>query len=1007
MKFKKLTIKNIASIAEATLDFESEALRDASLFLICGETGAGKTTILDAVTLALYGRTARYADRRSRNDVAVGGLAFNDPRQLVRRGAASASATLTLLGNDNRVYEANWSVETVSRGKNRGQLKGEKWTWKDLSPAGITSEKVSECMGVVRRAVGLEFEQFCRTSLLAQGQFTKFLLGTEDEKAEILEKLTDTSRYKGIGQRIAERYGALEAAVKQCEANLNALAGLGEKRAEVEAGIAEVKGLIAETEARTETMEKCRDWLKQERERSERVQHVRAVLTHDVSALKRVASKRAQAHEAAVRRLAEARSALEAQTDRAPMLEAADVILAELDDARESLRREAQGRKELAALQQRLPSLRTLLETARQNLSEAVQKAESKGGELDLAEHRLEALGLVRLRKQQESIQKRQGDLKWLKATLDAVGERNGALAKQEASLAGRMAELEQGMAALPGLERSAQAARSAAEKTRADRDRQKALIDDGIEKIVAELKAGETCPICGNRIAHLNGEAHFAKLVAVLNDSCRTAEIEAERQAEKANALKATINASEKAIADLKEQISTARNEIARASAAVADGAKALGLSSGTVKVIEEERAASQTAFALVAEKLAEGGRQEVQIAQLRAEGKKLGKAVDKAKDAVSKAELALQKSESDISAKQTAVKTEGERAAQKIAAAGGKIVLSDWETAWNSDPVAFEGRLDAEGKAYRALKESIPSRESSAADLAKECRQVAECVARAVAAWPALAGVAAADEDAAVVIADVDGRVGALRSMMEAGKRLAAEKPEVLKDTDTEESLLVAMDEDKDAVGRLQEEKGRLEQQIEADDKCAAERLAKEAELKALRVELDEWAVLHEYFGDKDGKKIRREIQTYVLANVLAKANHYLTQLTDRYELSCEGLTLTVNDAFEGGVTRPVDTLSGGESFLVSLALALGLAGMNEQGLSVDMLFIDEGFGTLSGDHLSAALEALERLNEICGSRKVGVISHVERLRERIRTHVEVSRNGHDPATVRVIMR
>ena len=75
-----------------------------------------------------------------------------------------------------------------------------------------------------------------------------------------------------------------------------------------------------------------------------------------------------------------------------------------------------------------------------------------------------------------------------------------------------------------------------------------------------------------------------------------------------------------------------------------------------------------------------------------------------------------------------------------------------------------------------------------------------------------------------------------------------------------------------------------------------------------------------------------------------------------------------------------------------------------MNDTGLGVDMLLIDEGFGTLSGEHLNSAIEALERLNAITGSRKVGVISHVERLRERIQTHIEVTRRGHDPSMVRV---
>ena len=207
------------------------------------------------------------------------------------------------------------------------------------------------------------------------------------------------------------------------------------------------------------------------------------------------------------------------------------------------------------------------------------------------------------------------------------------------------------------------------------------------------------------------------------------------------------------------------------------------------------------------------------------------------------------------------------------------------------------------------------------------------------------------------------------------------------------------------KAAAENASSEKGRCQQQLDDDDKCAAERQAKREAADRLKAERDEWRPIHVYFGDNDGKKIRREIQSYVLANVLVKANHYLKQLSNRYELSCEELVLSVIDSFDGGAVRPVNTLSGGEQFLVSLALALGLAGMNDTGLGVDMLLIDEGFGTLSGEHLNSAIETLERLNALTGSRKVGVISHVERLRERIRTHIEVTRNGSEPSVVRVV--
>jgi len=171
MKFKKLTIHNINSIENAEIDFEGDILRDEPLFLITGDTGAGKTTILDAICLALYGTTPRM-DNSTSGSYTIGevNMTINSVKQLMRRNTAEASATLVFTDNENKEYTASWKIR---RARNRidGRIQNVERTLtypdKTIRERDITDE--------VERLLNLTFEQFCRTTMLAQGEFTQFL----------------------------------------------------------------------------------------------------------------------------------------------------------------------------------------------------------------------------------------------------------------------------------------------------------------------------------------------------------------------------------------------------------------------------------------------------------------------------------------------------------------------------------------------------------------------------------------------------------------------------------------------------------------------------------------------------------------------------------------------------------------------------------------------------------------------------------------------------------------
>ena len=207
MKIKSIEIKNIASIEDAVVNFEQEPLRFADLFLITGPTGAGKTTLLDAITLALYRTTPRLNKGENRtlyvNKDEITGV---DPRSLMRMNTGEAYSKVYFTGNDGKEYCATWSVVRGARKNPKVSMSNNVWCVENLTDGtevtGDKRETYNEVRAVINAAVGLDYEQFCRTTMLAQGEFTQFLKSDEKGKADILEKISGSEIYSKIGAEI-------------------------------------------------------------------------------------------------------------------------------------------------------------------------------------------------------------------------------------------------------------------------------------------------------------------------------------------------------------------------------------------------------------------------------------------------------------------------------------------------------------------------------------------------------------------------------------------------------------------------------------------------------------------------------------------------------------------------------------------------------------------------------------------------------------------------------------
>jgi exonuclease SbcC len=214
MKILAIRGKNLASIeGEFEIDFTCEPLLSAGIFAITGPTGSGKSTILDALCLALFAQSPRQVAAIERGvelaDGESGKIGQNDPRSILRKGTAEGYAEIDFIGLDKNHYRSRWSVRRA-RNKATGNLQDHNIQLYNITTGTQFPEKKTETLREIERLIGLNYDQFTRSVLLAQGDFTAFLKAGRDEKSALLEKLTGTAIYTEISKSIYDKTKAAE-----------------------------------------------------------------------------------------------------------------------------------------------------------------------------------------------------------------------------------------------------------------------------------------------------------------------------------------------------------------------------------------------------------------------------------------------------------------------------------------------------------------------------------------------------------------------------------------------------------------------------------------------------------------------------------------------------------------------------------------------------------------------------------------------------------------------------
>ncbi|VVM55601.1 AAA family ATPase [Pseudomonas fluorescens] len=265
MKILAIRLKNLASLAGPfEIDFTAEPLASAGLFAITGPTGAGKSTLLDALCLALFGAVPRLSNAQvsAKAPDADGEISTGDPRTLLRRGTGEGYAEVDFVGIDGRRYRARWEANRA-REKAGGKLQASRQSLRDIDLDQLLASQKVEFKTQLESVLGLNFEQFTRAVLLAQSEFSAFLKANDNERSELLEKLTDTALYTRLGRRAFDKTKEAREAHKLLQDEATGVTPLTpEARTELDQRFNEAQQQLKTQQAQLKQLELQSLWLK-------------------------------------------------------------------------------------------------------------------------------------------------------------------------------------------------------------------------------------------------------------------------------------------------------------------------------------------------------------------------------------------------------------------------------------------------------------------------------------------------------------------------------------------------------------------------------------------------------------------------------------------------------------------------------------------------------------------------------------------------------------------------
>ena len=1063
MKILELRFKNLNSLyGEWAVDFTHPRFEADGIFAITGPTGAGKSTVLDALCLALYARTPRL------NAVTKGGN-----ESMSRRTGECYSEVVFETARGR--FCCNWSQRRAYK-KSDGNLGDSRHEISDALTGKVLETKKREVANRIEAETGMDFDRFTRSMLLAQGGFSAFLAASPDDRSPILEQITGTGIYSEISMAVHHRLKAEkqireemksrtagipilnEEEKETLEADLKAKEGDRKDRVQVvrdqekdlawKKGILDLETEMAELDSRGKTLARDQEAFKGQEEALAWAQKARE-LESDYQILSAGRDKREQD----ARILKEERNRLpQLERNLATRNQASDQAKKALDQWMESCKQGLAQIKVVRELDLKLGEKQTAVTTAREEVGKWKTALSKREGEL------------VQARKQEEELK---AVLKEIQNFLETQGRDQGlatALAGIEARVA-ELAKIKEQRQAMQGewkqFNQSLKAADLAAEKAEAhcgglekEEDRIIARIEalekklahclDGkllreyraekeallreqghIKKIISleaereKLKAGEACPLCGA----LDHPFALSELPRLDETEARLSQLG--RIIQEAETLEHEIRGLELKGKHQAQERMNAENQAARARSDKELARQRMDQCEAKGREVKAQMDRLGRDLDTVLEPFGEKLRTAADLAGICANlvrRRDAWAAKDKERDSRSR-ELEGIQTEIRHLTRATKEQVEGlqerRHALERLEKEANALSMERRQAFGDKDPDAEEARFQATTDQAREALEKSREAQAGAKEEKDGCDQRINTLIQTSAqelkrvgdlsqAFDGKLGEIGFQDEADFLRRRMaKERLSALenqaRELVDRKKELEArraDRKEKLETARREKRTNLALEKLEARVAQSREKMEKLGEEIGALNQRLTDNAAAEKKLAAVVEEIQKqdrecrrWEALHGLIGSADGKKYRNFAQGLTFEQVVNQANQQLVRMTDRYLLvrdQDEPLALNIMDQYQAGEIRSTRNLSGGESFIVSLSLALGLSRMAGAKVRVDSLFLDEGFGTLDEEALEVALDALAGLHR--EGKSIGVISHIPALKERIGTQIVI---------------